>query len=94
MYVNVEYIQLNSDFQPLDGALAVLLCSVGPSRRRRSSDVSGGWTNMAAVMRLVNRSTLSSAMGQQYVALSSAAKVNALNFLVLLPVSQVYIMHV
>ncbi|KAG8013572.1 Hydroxymethylglutaryl-CoA lyase [Nibea albiflora] len=30
---------------------------------------------MAAVMRLVNRSTLSSAMGQQYLAFSSAAKV-------------------
>lgn len=35
---------------------------------------------MAAVMRLVNRSTLSSAMGQQYLAFSSAAKVKATGF--------------
>ncbi|XP_075883659.1 hydroxymethylglutaryl-CoA lyase, mitochondrial [Nelusetta ayraudi] len=33
-----------------------------------------GWTDMAAVMRLVNRSTLVSAMGQHYLAFSSAAK--------------------
>lgn len=41
----------------------------------------GGWTNMAAVLRLVNRSTLSSAMGQQYLTCSSAAKVKTVRFL-------------
>ncbi len=45
---------------------------------------------MAAVMRLVNRSTLSSAMGQQYLALSSAARVQAVSFLVLLSFSRLY----
>lgn len=39
---------------------------------------------MAAVMRLVNRSNISSAMGRQYLALSSSAKVKALSCVVLL----------
>jgi len=36
---------------------------------------------MAAVMRFVNRSAFGPAMGQQYVALSLAAKVGATSFL-------------
>lgn len=42
---------------------------------------SWGWTNMAAVLKLVNRGTLSSAMGQQYLSFSSAPKVQAVSLL-------------
>lgn len=47
-----------------------------PLRRRDvTPGTEVGWTSMAAVMRLVNRSTLGSAMGQHYLAFSSVSKV-------------------
>lgn len=61
--------------------------SLPPRKKLRHS---GGWTDMAAVMRLVNRSTLGSAMGQQYLAFSSASKVKTVSFLVLLSSSRLY----
>ena len=48
---------------------------------------------MAAVMRLVNRSTLTSAMGQQYLALSSTAKLHAVSFIMILSSRRLYSEH-
>lgn len=63
-------------------AVFVSRCEDSAPEEEVTSD--GGRTIMAAVLRLVNRNTLSSAMGQQYLAFNSAAKVAAVRFVVLL----------